>query len=499
MGDDPASTIGHLELAVALKTFKLLVDKWLGVRQDLPPVMVSEKEWVDALNVDDRFGWTRLGSRYPTTTSAELRGYWTYRRPDGTLHEVWVDTSGTIYEDNASVGSGVTLGAQAPSAVSGNGTIVIARSGGRKPWWRDTADGAWKELTGAPFAFDVVGIMSRGPRLVGAPGGVGPDSIAWSAPGNFTDFTTGGTGGVEVIGSDSSPIRILLDGLQDDFAVYKDDEIWVIRGGDPTSWEVIRASTDIGCISATGAVKVGRGHIFVHTSGIYLINSLGQVSWPPLTWKVQPFWDTIKQSALLRLTHISYDSTEQTLWAWVPTASSSGLPFSQLIKIHLPTASVTLHTLSAGASGYHPVSAIMKYSSSTSLLSVGGFTDNGSPINSSITLPILVGGETLRAQMEVHKRWGLRDRIYLLIESRDSATLSLTVAPTIYTDATHVTLTPQTLSVPPNALSRLPVILQPSTIGWGLQLTISGASSAGGWRLVGVSGMYEDISDLRDA
>lgn len=480
------------------KSFEVMTDRWLGISQDVNPLVIGKNKWADSLNVDDRFGWPRLGTQSAFTTPNEGRGYWTYRRPDGTLHEVMVLSDGTINEDGVQVGSGVSLGAQSLSAASGNGTIVVARGNGQKPWWRDTADGAWKELSSVPFAFDTVGMMSRGPRLVGAPGGLGLDSIAWSSPSNFTKWGTADGGGAEVIGMDSEPVRVLLDGLQDDFAVYKDNSIWVIRGGNPTSWEIVRASTDIGCISASATAKIGRGHAFVHTSGIYLINSIGQVTWPPLTWRIQSLWDTIKSSAFLRKSFCTYDSTQQTLWTWVPTSSSSDLPFSKLIKVHLPTSSLTLHNLSAGAARYNNNAAAIKISQGTSVFTMTGLSDNGVGISSSLTLPILAGPPYLQSKLEIHKRWGYRDRIYLVVESQDASPVSLAVTPTLYLDSTKVTLNVQNLTIPANQTSRIPVVLTPSTLGWGLQLQLNQTTTGGGVRLIGVTGFFNEISDLRD-
>lgn len=477
------------------RPFNVVIDKYLGMRQDVSPLVVSHREWVASNNYDERFGWPRVGYVLASSPPVELRSYWTYSRPDATLHEVWVDASGNIFENSAQVGSGVTLGTSSPSAAIGNGTIVIARGGSNKPWWRDTADGIWKSLDSAPYAFTVVGMMSAGPRLFGAPGGLGPDSVAWSAPADFTKWGAADTGGVEPIGMDAEAVSVILDGLQDDLAIYKKHSIWVIRGGNPTTWQIIRASSDIGSISPMGTVRIGRGHAFIHTSGIYLINSLGQVTWPPLTWKIQPEWDKIRTHTALAKVHIAYDNTEQTLWCWIPATTDTDLPFSRAMKVHLPTTSVSLQGIVAAASGYRQDSARVKYGRGTGVYDLTGTTDAGAAITSTFTTPIFAGDPYIPLPPHLEKRWGIRDQIFLLVDSRDSAALTMTVQPTIYGGDGGINLDPQYLSVAANVVSRIPLTLQPTRVGWGLQLAISVPSSNGGCRVLGILGHVEDITE----
>lgn len=481
---------------MASRPFSVVIDKYLGIRQDVSALVVSAREWADALNYDERFGWPRIGFSLASSPAAELRGYWTYYRPDTTLHEVWVDAAGNIFEDGGLVGSGVTLGTSSPSAAVGNGTIVVARGGSSLPWWRDTADGAWKELSAAPFAFRVVGMMSAGPRLFGSPGGLGDDSVAWSAPADFTKWGAADTGGVEPIGMDAEAVSVILDGLQDDLAIYKKNSIWVVRGGNPTTWQIIRASSDIGSISPTGTVRIGRGHAFIHTSGIYLINSLGQVTWPPLSWKVQPAWDVIRAHSALAKSHIAYDNTDQTLWCWIPAVSDSDLPFSRALKVHLPTASVSFQSIAAAASGYRQDTTRVKFGRATGLYDLIGTTDAGAAITATFTTPIFAGDPYIPVQLHIEKRWGLRDQIFLLVESQESSTLTMQVTPIVYTGDGGVSLTVQSVSVAPRAVSRIPITLQPTQVGWGIQLVCSVASSAGGCRVLGILGHVEDITEL---
>lgn len=447
---------------------------WRGVRDSEPAHKILDEEWVNSSNVDSRTGRRRDGLTVKQTLeSVSVIGVAPYRYPDGTLHVLAYNSSGKVFSDGSQVLSGLS-GANHPVISQGNGTVFIA-NGVNPVYWRDPADNVWKTLQNFPSGWvpKIVNYHPLNKRLYVAPTVAGVDYYAWSNA-DFTGATIAFTspgGGAEYIGGNREPITGMHHGLGDDFCIFTTDHLYQLRGLDPSDWRVRFVSGDVGCSAARSVVLIGHGLFFAHTSGCYLVNALGAVTFPPLTAPKQRAWDAMVKTyeAYLQYAHAHWNAQQHTVYLFVPTASSNKM--GQLWKFYLPDGSVTTHDVTGYSSAYLPprYSIIGREDGKVVALN-DGEDDLGTAFTGWIRSKIY--GDPARVF-----NWGVQQKMVMLF--KPNATGTVRVKPIIYAQHERGVIegTLQTIDLNQTGDEIRATIYLPEAQGWGIQFYIEGESA----------------------
>lgn len=487
---------------MATKAFQVIPRQWRGIRDSEAPLLLDPNEWASSKNFDSRMGWSGAGSTpVQTWTPANLAsvGMRHFFDKSGVIHRVLVSEDGKIQEDGAAItltfspSSLVLTDANGliPGFAPGIGGIVIARGPSFAIIRKDPADNVWKEVLSAP-KFTGVSMERAGPRLFGFPNSATEtDTVAWSAIGDFTKWATVDGGGSEPIGNDRQPIIGIEAGLQDAMAYYKRDYIYVRNGTDPTSWRITLVSSDVGLTAPLSLIRIGKSHFFVHESGAYFLNAVGAVIFPPLSERIQDSWDQMVKNfgTFIRFAHAAYHPRERTIYCWLPNQASRVM--NRLMKVYVPDGSVTLHDgKPAGASDYYRQSGgIMTYANASKVQEVKGLTDDGTSITSEIETGIFAGSPPTP---DIEKRWGTRGVVHLYFEAEGA--MSVSVTPRVYRGDTQQVGTAQSKTLVANRVTKMAVKM-PDKQGWGFDLVFNSTTNLGRWRWLGMSGLYEDVTD----
>lgn len=489
---------------MAIRAFQIIPKKWRGIRNSEAALLLDPDEWSDSKNFDARMGWSSAGSTLVQTTpvaNKALLGLTHYFDKTGVLHPVIINEDGTIFDDNVAIGPKFSTAAISltdpagaiPDFAPGVGGIVIARGTSLAPLRKDPADDVWKELVGATPKFTGVSIERAGPRLFGFPNSsTESDTMAWSAAADFTKWLTADGGGAEPVGSDREPITGIEGGLEDAMAVYKRNHIYVRNGTDPETWKITLVASDIGLTAPATLIRIGKSHFFVHESGPYFLNAVGAVIFPHLAERVQKTWDDMVANfgSWLRFAHAAYHPRENTIYCWLPNQASRLM--NRLMKIYVPTLSVTLHDgKTAGYSAFEPAAAgrLLYGGSASKTFETKGLTDDGTAITSDLT-PGIFAGSPPTPDME--KKWGFRGVVHVYLEAEGAVPITLT--PRVYRDDAQVVGSPQNFTLVANRVTKVKMKM-PTQMGWGFDFVLSAITSLGRWRLLGYSGIYEDITD----
>jgi len=483
--------------------FTILPKRWRGMRNNESAVLLQPDEWADSLNFDARFGWSRRGSTRelqagPVSQAILLARH--YYDVDGTLHRVWVNEAGSIFEDTTDIGQRVQPGVfnlgnfngVIPYFAAGTGAAVVTRTN-QNAAWKDPSDSVWKELVGPTAPLKGATFDFGGPRLFAFPGDLGPDSWAWSAVGNFNEWTASGGGGQEPIGNDREDIVAIEAGLETNIAIYKRNHIYMRKGGNPDTWRIIPVSNDIGLTAPNSVLRLGKSHFFVHDSGAYFLNAIGSVSFPSLTHRIQRTWDDMVDNfgEFIRFAHAAYHPRENTIYLWVPNQANRVM--NRLIKIHVADAAITLHdNQDAGGSDFFPRvgRGQIEYGANSSIFAIRGFTDDGQAIQARIVSGIFSGSPPT---FHREKRWGFRGILHLFFETEDGAQ-TVTVTPRAYRGNTRIDGATQNFTIPADQISKIAVKMGDES-GWGIDFIISSTINQGRIRWLGYAGQYEEITD----
>ena len=472
--------------------FQLIVQPraWKGVRDNVAPNKLEDVEWVDSREVDTRFAKRRSGmsqiSLVEGATSA--RALATYLRVDGTKHRLVLTGNGNLYEDAGVIKSGVSI-ASFPDFAFGAGSIFLT-NGSNLPFWRDPADGVWKDLQNVPGTwlpkYCMYHPLSR--RLYLAPTAAGIDYFAWTNPsfvGTDVSFKAVGGGGSEALGT-GEPITGIIHGLGDDTCIFTTDHIFQIRGLDPSSWRPRFVSGDLGCVAHRTINVIGHGTFFMHTSGCYLVNALGAVTFPALTEPKSRAWDVLRKTYenYLQYAHASWSADEHTVYLFIPTTSTNLM--GQLWKFYLPDGSISIHDIAAYDSFYEaPGKMLIARSDGKVVDLLSGNDDLGTPITGWLRSKVY--GEIDRI-----RTWGIQQKIPLAFKPLTGGTVQ--VQPTIYrTDPLGpVAGTLQTIALDSTGDEVRATLTLPASPGWGLQLYITG-TAAWEWLGFAAEGITHDI------
>ena len=484
------------------RKFTILPRRWRGIRNSESALLLEPDEWADSKNFDARFGWSNDGSIEQITAgpvSKEVILLRHYYDTAGTLHRVWVNEDGTIFEDTTDVGltvPGITsltaIDRTIPYFAAGTGAAVITRAS-QNPVWKDPGDATWKELTGPPATFKGVTFDVGGPRLFGFPGSLGPDAWAWSAVGDFNDWTTAGGGGEEPIGNNREDIVAIEGGLEANIGIYKRNSIWLRSGADPESWSIVNVSNDIGLTAPNSLLRIGKAHFIAHDSGAYFVNAIGSVSFPSLTFRIQDTWDRMIDNfgEYLRYAHAAYHPRQNVVHLWIPNQASRIM--NRLIKIFVADGSVTIHdSKDTGSSDFFPASGggQMEYGKDSKIFKIAGRTDDGTAITTEITSGIFSGSPP---SMDTEKRWGLRGVLHFFFEAETGGE-TVTVTPRIYRGNSRITGTAQSFALTADQVSKVKVRMSDDS-GWGVDFIIAGTFTTGRVRWLGYAGEYTDVTD----
>lgn len=487
---------------MALRAFQILPKRWRGIRNEESALLLDPDEWADSKNFDSRMGWSGTGSTtIQTWTGGSLAclGLRHFFDKNGVIHRVLVSEDGGIFEDGSAIPltfspTAIVLtdaAGRIPSFAPGLGGIVIARGAPFSVIRKDPADDMWKVLLNAP-QFTGVSMERAGPRLFGFPNSLTEtDTVAWSAAADFTLWTTAGGGGTEPIGNDRQPIIGIEGGLENAMAYYKRDYIYIRRGTDPETWRIDLATSDIGLTAPLSLIRLGKSHFFVHESGAYFLNPVGAVIFPPLSEKIQRTWDTMIDNfgSYLRFAHAAYHSRERTIYCWLPNQASRVM--NRLLKIYVPDGSVTIHDgkPTGGSDYYRQAGGILTYANLNKVYKVSGLSDDGTSISSTLT-PGIFAGSPPTPQHE--KRWGLRGVVHVYLEAEGAVPITLT--PRVYRDDAQVVGSTQNFTLVANQVTKVKMKM-PTAQGWGFDFVLAATTNLGRWRLLGYSGVYEEITD----
>jgi len=452
---------------------------WRGVRDNEPANKVLDEEWVDARNVDSRIGGRRQGLVEVSRNEADAKilGLNAYRRPDGSLHLASVNGNGKIFDDVTSAMTGLSTTAY-PLVVPGNGTVFVF-NGVDRPRWRDPADNVWKEFnvpSGWIPKYATYHPLNK--RIYVAPTTAGVDYYAWSNAdftGSTLSFTAPG-GGAEYIGGHREPIMGIHHGLGDDTCIFTTDHIYQIRGLDPSDWRVRFVSGDIGCVSARTIALIGHGLFFMHTSGCYLVNAVGAVTFPPLTNPKQNAWDTLVKTYgnYLQYAHAAWSASEHTIYLFVPTSAASDM--GQLWKFYLPDGSLSVHDVAAvSCCPYSGQRVYIGRADGRICSFLGDDLDLTAPITGWLRSKVY--GDVGRVY-----DWGVQQKMVVMFKPLTGGTVR--VQPTIYAQHERgvVNGVLQTVNLDQTGDEIRATIYLPESPGWGLQLYIEGESA---WRWQG--------------
>lgn len=482
--------------------FQVFPDEWRGVRNNLSSLVIDYKEWSDSKNVDARFGWSSAGltlvENLDNITARQVRSLNYFYDTQGVLHRLATTDEGKVYQDGANQAavSVPTVAGYLANVEAGLGGAVLARGTSLAPIWRDPADGTWKVLaatSGTVPKPNVVAIDPAGPRLFTAPGTLGPDSFQYSAVGDFKKWAAADGAGEDVVAEDREPISAMCWGLGANMALYKRHKIFVRTGTTPSTWVIHPVSQDIGSVSPC-VIRVAKGQFFIHESGAYFVNAVGQVSFPALTQKIQDTWDAMVASYgdYLPYAHAAYHPLENTVYLWVPNAASRVM--GRLIKIYVPTGAVTLHDdKPALCSAYRPSwpQYVTLGDAASRVYSVSGASNDGATISSQVTTGVFSGNPPTP---ELEKTWGFgRGVIQVFLQARGS-NITVNCTPTIYQLNRTVTGTAQALALTAGQITKADVYL-PDAMGWGFSLGFAATHGSGNWRLLGYAGNYEEHTD----
>lgn len=489
---------------MATRAFQIIPKKWRGIRNSEAALLLDPDEWADSKNFDARMGWSSAGSTLAQTTpvaNKALIGLSHYFDKTGVLHTVVIDEDSTIFDDNVAIGPKFSAAAipltdvngGIPDFAPGVGGTVIARGTAFAPLRKDPADNVWKELSGTTPKFTGVSVERAGPRLFGFPNSSNEsDTMAWSAVADFTKWAAADGGGSEPIGGDREPIVGIEGGLEDGMAVYKRNHIYVRFGTDPTKWKITLIASDLGLTAPATLLRIGKSHFFVHESGPYFLNAVGAVIFPHLADRVQKTWDDMVTNfgPWLRFAHAAYHPRENMIYLWLPNQASRMM--NRLMKIYVPTGAVTLHDGKiAGCSAFEAAAAgrLLYGGTSSKVYEAKGLTDDGTSITSDLT-PGIFAGSPPTPDME--KKWGFRGVIHVYLEAEGAVPITLT--PRVYRDNIQVVGSAQSFTLVANRVVKAKMTV-PTAMGWGFDFVLSAVTSLGRWRLLGYSGVYEEITD----
>ena len=457
--------------------------QWRGSRDTEPANRILDEEWVDSRNVDSRIGGRRAGvfQRAIVGAPGGIYGISPYRRPDGSLHRAVVTSEGKLYDDTTLVLDGIST-TNFPLLVPGHGSLFIV-NGMDAPRWRDPADGVWKFLQNVPTdwkpGYATFHPLSK--RLFFAPTAAGMDWYAWSN----ADFTganitfSGPGGGAEYVGGNREPITSIMHGLGDDLSIYTTDHVYQIRGLDPSNWRPRFVSGDLGSSAGRATVILGHGNFFAHYSGCYLVNAIGAVTFPPLTFPRQNAWDEMVKANETTFTrsHATWNAQEQTVYLFVPTDSS--LLLGQLWKFYLPDGSISISDVASYCSCYYPPRFTYVGLANGVIADLqDGDNDLGVPFTGWVRSKIY--GEVDRIF-----EWGKQEKCVMLFKPLNEGIVR--VQPIIYPQHERggpVEGTMQSIDLDREGDAVRATIFLPPVQGWGIQFHIEGEDA---WRWEGFS------------
>ena len=464
---------------------------WKGVRDNEAPSRILDEEWVDSREVDARLGKRRKGMVQIAQPegAVQARAVVQYLRPDGTRHRLVFTSSGKLWDDSTEVLTGLSI-ANFPFITPGHGTAFFV-NGVDAPRWRDPADSTWKALQGVPADWKpkYATFHPLNKRLYIAPTAAGVDYYAWSNAdfvGTNASFVSPG-GGAEYVGGNREPITGIMHGLGDDTCIFTTDHVFQLRGLDPSNWRPRFVSGDIGLTAPRAMANLGHGIAFLHTSGLYLVNAVGAVTFPSLTEPKQRAWDVLRKTyeAYLQHAHLCWSSDEHTIYLFLPTSSSDLM--GQLWKFYLPDGSISIHDVVAYHCWYEPPGKVVLARADGKIVDIlGGSDDLGTPITGWLRTKIY--GDTRRI-----RHWGVQQEQKMVVCFRPlSGTVK--VKPIIYRQHERGIIegTLQSINLNQTGDEIRATITLPSDPGWGLQLYIEGTNE---WEFFGfdVEGEEESL------
>ncbi len=482
------------------KRYQVMPDEFRGIREVRSKIIIGTREWASVKNMDSRYGFSSPGStflyNFDAGTPREVWGTAYYFDKNGNVREVVITSDLKIFDERVLTAASY-VGSEVPDIASISGGVIVARGAGNSAVWKDPLDDAWKTFvasTGTAPKPRTVTVHPGGPRLFMAPTTDGVDYLGYSGPAAYTKWATADGGGAENIGEDREPIVLLRYGLGDNTVVYKPNHVYIIQGSNPATWIIHLISSDLGVTApAASGLRVGKGQFFVHESGAYFVNAVGEVTWPPLTDPIQKTWDAMIEaySAYLKYAHATYHPRDRMIHLWIPNQASRVM--NRLIKIYVPTGAISIHDDKvATSSAFRPSPApqrVVYGSNNSKIYTIAGLTNDGAAIASEFETGIFSGDPPTP---EAEKKWGYRGLVHVYLEA--DAAITVTVTPTIYRLKEVLVGTGQDCVLIANQVCKFPIYL-PDEMGWGFSFKMNATQSLGKWRLVGYSGMYEEITD----
>ncbi len=292
--------------------------------------------------ISKRKGYTKLNSTAISGTPT-ITGLYHYRKANGTDFFLIGADDGKLYKD---------VGGTPTSISTGHATNDI------NLWNFET----WKDevilcnnATGV-FAqkFDGTTVGTLG---TGAGGGVAPTTCSvpkvyrgrlfiaqvnssvlhYSAGDTLEDFTTADAG-FEYVGDDDGDIITGLEPFLNAFIVFKRNQIYMITGGDPSTWAISKLSDNVGaaCRRCVAQVPTREGHdiIFIHESGVYSlrgVDKFGDLLPSKLSFKINSLWESLNKSRIKYAQIINHTPTSQV---WITITENSTTANDIILKYY---------------------------------------------------------------------------------------------------------------------------------------------------------------------
>ena len=187
----------------------------------------------------------------------------------------------------------IFAGAMAGAAVNFatyNDLLVIVSSAMTTQKW--TGSGSTANLLGTPPA-NVKYVKAHRNRLWMANSSAGASRLHYSALNNAEDWTTAGDAGFIDIGKDDGEQITGLASVGPYMVIFKQNSVWVLKNGTPTTFVVTQISKGVGCVAPRSIVECESFALFLSNSGVYAAN---QSNVALMSYNVQPDFDSMSNA-----------------------------------------------------------------------------------------------------------------------------------------------------------------------------------------------------------
>lgn len=155
-----------------------------------------------------------------------------------------------------------------------------------------TGTGSSSNLGGTPPA-NVKYIKVHRNRVWMANSSAGASRLHYSAFNEPEDWTTSGDAGFLEIGKNDGEQITGLASVGPHLIVFKQNSVWIVKGGTPSTFVSMRVSSSVGCVAPNSIVECEQFAMFLSNSGVYAANEGGVAL---MSYNIQPDFDTMSNA-----------------------------------------------------------------------------------------------------------------------------------------------------------------------------------------------------------